>query len=998
MANEKITLASLDLDMQGLIKAAATSKTEIDKIKAALSSLKKAGLSASEGFKSLETQLTALTQVYAAQQQAIAQLEAKNKNLAKSQEDAEKSTKKLNKQLDKTAKQAKSTGKDLEKLEKSAKTAAKGIDKLEDELEDVTDELEDVKDGAKDTAKSLSTLTGVIEKNKKASESSSSATEKLKSNFKESKELFKESFDQINIFNGGLGGFITRAEEAGGTGPMVKGAFEGMSSGIMGMTNASLSFIATPIGAVIAAIALVIGLVKNAMDRSTASAQKITKIFDTFSAITDGLMQLLEPLGEFLIDGIAAGFELAGKAAEAAIGWISDGLSFLGFGDAAEDVKEFTEQVKKNAEETQNLKNAQEDLAAQSSIQEIANEKAKQQIDELNKKINDQTLTEEERIKVLKKRSKVEQDNLNQRKKNADETYNIAVRQAAQGKYLSDEELKQLQEGGVAYAEKLRKVKGFTQEEIDALKAAQLERMRLSSEEIALTRQTVDEEARIRDEARQEREQKEADAAAKAQEWRDKQKERQAEYAKQLDLELQKFMQVQSQKEMSAEEELNYLEEVKNRKIAVAKAEYEASEKTTNDKLALELEVGEITMNNAKEQADVAIENANRELANYIENHKSKITAETELTNEIIAEENKRLEGIKNKQLETLAIEKNTSDQIIEDKKARNVALSEADIEYLEQKKAIEDEYKAQTEENNKALEEQKKVQEAAKHEQELQEKLAKANTEYEKQQIIEDDRHIQEVEKLKQQKDEGLITEQEYNQLYEAETQRHEKANSEIKKAAFNNKLELAKSTYTNMATILGKESEAGKAMAIAQATIDTFKSAVSAYGSMATIPIVGPALGATAAAAAVVAGTKNVKKIAGTKAAKAPKAEKGALFDIGGKRHSQGGTTFTGEDGTRFEAEQGELIGVMNRNAAQHFMAFNNAFPAGGGSASSANYFESGGIVSRAIATPGMNTDELAAKIAEANQNLPAPRVAVEDIVTEGDSYVQVREGANF
>ena len=42
---------------------------------------------------------------------------------------------------------------------------------------------------------------------------------------------------------------------------------------------------------------------------------------------------------------------------------------------------------------------------------------------------------------------------------------------------------------------------------------------------------------------------------------------------------------------------------------------------------------------------------------------------------------------------------------------------------------------------------------------------------------------------------------------------------------------------------------------------------------------------------------------------------------------------------------------------------MAFNNAFPAGGGAGP--NYFANGGLVSREIAPQGLNTDELAAKL---------------------------------
>lgn len=56
------------------------------------------------------------------------------------------------------------------------------------------------------------------------------------------------------------------------------------------------------------------------------------------------------------------------------------------------------------------------------------------------------------------------------------------------------------------------------------------------------------------------------------------------------------------------------------------------------------------------------------------------------------------------------------------------------------------------------------------------------------------------------------------------------------------------------------------GQVAAIAQATMDTYASAVSSYKAMAGIPIVGPALGAAAAAAAVIAGLENVRRIKST------------------------------------------------------------------------------------------------------------------------------------
>jgi hypothetical protein len=66
------------------------------------------------------------------------------------------------------------------------------------------------------------------------------------------------------------------------------------------------------------------------------------------------------------------------------------------------------------------------------------------------------------------------------------------------------------------------------------------------------------------------------------------------------------------------------------------------------------------------------------------------------------------------------------------------------------------------------------------------------------------------------------------------------------------------------NAARAAGKKGFAAyKAFATAQAIIDTYKAANAAYGALAGIPIVGPALGIAAAAAAIAAGLANVAQI---------------------------------------------------------------------------------------------------------------------------------------
>ena len=79
--------------------------------------------------------------------------------------------------------------------------------------------------------------------------------------------------------------------------------------------------------------------------------------------------------------------------------------------------------------------------------------------------------------------------------------------------------------------------------------------------------------------------------------------------------------------------------------------------------------------------------------------------------------------------------------------------------------------------------------------------------------------------------------------------------------------KLQIASNTFNSLSVILGKQTAAGKAAAIATATIDTYLAANASFSALAGIPIVGPVLGAIAAAAAITAGLANVKAIIQTK-----------------------------------------------------------------------------------------------------------------------------------
>lgn len=91
-------------------------------------------------------------------------------------------------------------------------------------------------------------------------------------------------------------------------------------------------------------------------------------------------------------------------------------------------------------------------------------------------------------------------------------------------------------------------------------------------------------------------------------------------------------------------------------------------------------------------------------------------------------------------------------------------------------------------------------------------------------------------------------------------------KASEKMDKLTMKGKLDVAKTTFDALGSLMGKESKGAKAAAAAGATVSALQGATSAFASLAPIPFVGPVLGGIAAAAALVAGYANVKQIYAT------------------------------------------------------------------------------------------------------------------------------------
>jgi hypothetical protein len=111
------------------------------------------------------------------------------------------------------------------------------------------------------------------------------------------------------------------------------------------------------------------------------------------------------------------------------------------------------------------------------------------------------------------------------------------------------------------------------------------------------------------------------------------------------------------------------------------------------------------------------------------------------------------------------------------------------------------------------------------------------------------------------------LITEQQYTDAIRANSDARKQI-AEAEKNALISASDAVANVLSQASQILGEETEAGKALAIASATISMITSAQKAYESMIGIPYVGPVLAPITAALAVAAGLKNIDEISKVKA----------------------------------------------------------------------------------------------------------------------------------
>lgn len=324
-----------------------------------------------------------------------------------------------------------------------------------------------------------------------------------------------------------------------------------------------------------------------------------------------------------------------------------------------------------------------------------------------------------------------------------------------------------------------------------------------------------------------------------------------------------------------------------------------------------EKEKKEIEREFLKTKVELSIEAVKKEAEQYELQNKTKIESETRLTAELITQEQARQDAIYQKKVEALEKEKQLKQE------AHNWDYN-AEEEYQSQLRALQEDHDTQRRELKKQADEQDKEQKKLNADLDFQERIARLESEeageYEIRYAQLENENALAIQKADEQHQAGQLSDEQYQRNLELIRKNYAKKKIAIDKSVEDAKLQAFQSVFGQIKGLVGEQTALGKAAAIAETTINTYMAAQKAYSAMAAIPVVGPALGAVAAAAAVASGLMNVAKISSTDV----KYEKGGLLK--GKSHSEGGIPFTVAGRGGFEAEGGEYI-VNKRATAMYF-----------------------------------------------------------------------------
>jgi hypothetical protein len=821
---ENIKLAEFDIDIDALVKSAADLRKVIDQIKQSQKENARETDAQTQEYVKNEANLKALNKEY------NEHIKAMTANI-QATVDATNRQDLLNVALDKEVTSI-----------AEAREQNKLLNKLRNEANATTSEGQE----------EIKKLNSALDANNAFIKDNSDALAQQKMNVGNYTHSIRDAFSVQGIMTNGLAGMKT--------------ALMGAAQGFGAMTKASLVFLATPIGAVIGAIGLVLGLVVNAltgtqegMDKVTAATRPLVAVFEVFLGILQDLglalisafenpLETIEKIYNYVKDNVINQFE--------ALSNVVAGIFTFDFERTKKGLDQFTEIAKEGWNDVAEaagvfVDRIEEGVRLGKEMDELTKNLEKTQLrnaellPQLNAQLREQNLIARDQTKTQAEREKSAVE---------------ALRLSEQINILKKEELAI----ELAIAENNAARNDTSREE--AIAIAEIRGKMHDSDA-----QAAQEQVRLQSNLNTIRK----DAIAQQQKAVDLQIQKQKEL---LDL----FIAEQGERARTLSEELALEEAASERRRAILDAELKAKkisqEVYQKEILNLDAELGQ-------KRAELAVDNALREV-----------------------EANRMSLEIQRENAQFL------SAQLAEQRKAENatILLQEQELARLRletgliNQQEFDDAIRELSEINrvaNKEIDDERKLIEkqeatelrAIEFEEELARLQAEGANKFEIQQAQLAEQRALELQQLDERRKQGAISEELYNARLNAITNKYSRAREKNElaneKALAAQRIDIANSMFSALSQIVDKNSGFGKALAVSQALINTFKGITSALAAPFPASIPAVALAAATGFAAV----KNILKT------KVPAADGGTVADGGSAAVSTASSDMQGLSGNQ-------------------------------------------------------------------------------------------------
>ena len=857
MAGELYKIIDLDINFDKMIASTAEAKKQLAAMKAELALLKKEGKENTEEFIKLDTEIKSLNNEVRVNTKILTDAtSAANAQTA--------SVDQLRKMLSVVSAQW------AQLSEEERQNSNEGVTLSKQKL-DLTNRLKELESATGDNRRNVGNYTASI----------------------------IEAGNKMGIFGGTFGNILSSLEgmKAGLTATRSGlAAASGGATGFAGAMNVvKVAIASTGIGLLVIAIGLLIFW----LSKVDPVVDKVEQVFAGFGAAIDvvkttilkfiegikSVGDLMSKLGDIVKNPVASFKALAGSMAEAAI-------------------------------EAAKLKEAQQDLADAQQVQEVLTARANQQVKELILQSKNRSLSEKERQDLLAKAAKIDQEDFDRKSRLAEEGLRIQTTAIAMKADLNAQEIAGLKKKGVEYAIELLNQGKIMQEDVDAYKKAELEK-------IAILDETT---------SRQEKIQNQSDAL---------------EEKRQAKLEAQRKAAADAEKKRAEEAQKKQEKIIKDLQEQLAYAEALAGKNPTQKQLD-DIFQKRLDLLSKQKLSETAYQT---ELIKIWDGY----VAAVEERQKRIADNAKRLAE------EQLAAEK------------------EAIARRIEQEQINGDKAQAERDKKRQAY-------------------ITDFENDLAIRQLQGESLYQLRLEQLERERTAEILAAEKVGADTTKIMQKYELLQVQIKRDAQRSMLGTLADGLGTVADLLGKNTVAGKAAGIAQATINTYLG----VSQVLAAPPSGPEpfntiTKAVSIATTIGTGLANVANIV-----KVPtKFEAGGIAGMtGGKRHSAGGTKYYGEDGNVVELEQGENWYVLNRGASKAINALSALNTQYGGVDFSmpvtGGMFADGGMVSRSLQMPDLNP-QIAMLLADVISEI-RPVVDVKDIITGVNSRVELVDNANL